>query len=56
MIGAAILVRLEEHLSGIVGGWVTMIIGASFIACVLVFRRRIAGALAEQRPRRLPWN
>jgi branched-chain amino acid transport system permease protein len=39
-------VTLQEYLSDIVGGWVTVIIGAVFIACVLTFRRGIIGELA----------
>ncbi len=52
VIGAAIVVTLQEYLSEIVGGWVTVIIGAVFIACVLAFRRGIVGELASRRPRR----
>jgi branched-chain amino acid transport system permease protein len=54
VIGAAVIVTLQEYLSDIVGGWVTVIIGAIFIACVLVFRRGIVGELAALRPRRRP--
>jgi branched-chain amino acid transport system permease protein len=46
VIGAAVVVTLQEYLSDIVGGWVTVIIGAVFIACVLAFRRGIIGELA----------
>jgi branched-chain amino acid transport system permease protein len=52
VIGAAVIVTLQEYLSDIVGGWVTVIIGAIFIACVLVFRRGLVGELAALRPRR----
>jgi branched-chain amino acid transport system permease protein len=53
VIGAALVVTLQEYLSDIVGGWVTVIIGAVFIACVLAFRRGIMGELAAMlRPRR----
>jgi branched-chain amino acid transport system permease protein len=52
VIGAGIVVTLQEYLSEIVGGWVTVIIGAVFIACVLAFRRGIVGELASLRPRR----
>jgi len=45
VIGAAVIVTLQEYLSEIVGGWVTVIIGAIFIACVLMFRRGIVGTL-----------
>ena len=53
VIGAAVVVTLQQFLSDIVGGWVTVIIGAVFIACVLAFRRGIIGELAVLlRPRR----
>jgi branched-chain amino acid transport system permease protein len=53
VIGAAIVVTLQEYLSDIVGGWVTVIVGAVFIACVLAFRRGIIGELvALMRARR----
>jgi branched-chain amino acid transport system permease protein len=52
VIGAAVVVTLQEYLSDIVGGWVTVIVGAVFIACVLAFRRGIIGELvALMRPR-----
>jgi branched-chain amino acid transport system permease protein len=43
--GAAVVVTLEEYLSEIVGGWVTVILGAVFVACVLAFRRGIVGTV-----------
>jgi branched-chain amino acid transport system permease protein len=52
VVGAALVVTLQEYLSDIVGGWVTAIIGAIFVACVLSFRRGIVGELAALRPRR----
>ena len=52
VIGAAIVVTLQEYLSDIVGGWVTVIIGAVFIACVLAFRRGIVGELTAPRRQR----
>jgi branched-chain amino acid transport system permease protein len=52
LIGAAVVVTLQEYLSDIVGGWVTAIIGAIFVACVLSFRRGIVGELAALRLRR----
>jgi branched-chain amino acid transport system permease protein len=54
VVGAAIVVTLQEYLSDIVGGWVTAIIGVIFVACVLSFRRGIVGELAArlERPRR----
>jgi branched-chain amino acid transport system permease protein len=47
--GAAVVVTLQEYLSEIVGGWVTVIIGAVFVACVLTFRRGIVGTIAALR-------
>jgi len=52
VVGAAIVVTLQEYLSDIVGGWVTVIIGAVFVICVLVFRRGIVGELAALQSRR----
>jgi branched-chain amino acid transport system permease protein len=52
VLGAGIVVTLQEYLSDVVGGWVTVIIGAIFVACVLAFRRGIAGELAGFRRRR----
>jgi branched-chain amino acid transport system permease protein len=51
VIGAAIVVTLQEYLSDIVGGWVTVILGAVFAICVLVFRRGIVGELAARMQR-----
>jgi len=50
--GAAIVVTLQEYLSDLVGGWVTAIIGAVFVVCVLAFRRGIVGELAARLPLR----
>jgi branched-chain amino acid transport system permease protein len=52
VVGAALVVTLQEYLSDIVGGWVTVIIGGVFVACVLAFRRGIVGELAALRLRR----
>ncbi len=51
VVGAAVVVTLQEYLSDLVGGWVTVIIGAVFIACVIAFRRGIIGELAALRLR-----
>ncbi|HUJ52253.1 MAG TPA: branched-chain amino acid ABC transporter permease [Steroidobacteraceae bacterium] len=53
VVGAAVIVTLQEYLSDIVGGWVTAIIGLIFVACVLSFRRGIVGELETLRLRRL---
>ena len=41
--GAGVIVTLQEYLSDYFGGWVSVIIGGIFIACVLTFRRGIVG-------------
>ncbi len=52
VVGAAIVVTLQQYLSDVAGGWVSVIIGAVFIACVIAFRRGIVGELAALRARR----
>jgi branched-chain amino acid transport system permease protein len=52
VVGAAIVVTLQEYLSDVVGGWVTAIIGVIFVACVLSFRRGIVGEVVALRQRR----
>ncbi len=51
VVGAALVVTLQEYLSDLVGGWVSVIIGAVFVVCVLAFRRGIVGELAKLRLR-----
>ncbi len=48
VVGAALVVTLQEYLSEIVGGWVTVIIGGVFVLCVLAFRRGIVGAFVKK--------
>jgi branched-chain amino acid transport system permease protein len=52
VVGAGIVLTLQEYLSDIVGGWVTVIIGVTFVVCVLAFRRGIVGELAALAGRR----
>ncbi|MBV8308626.1 MAG: branched-chain amino acid ABC transporter permease [Gammaproteobacteria bacterium] len=52
VVGAAIVITLQEYLSDLVGGWVSAIIGVIFVACVLSFRRGIVGELEALRLRR----
>jgi branched-chain amino acid transport system permease protein len=52
VVGAAIVITLQEYLSDVVGGWVSAIIGVIFVACVLSFRRGIVGELEALRLRR----
>ena len=46
VVGAFSIVALENELSDKVGSFVTVIIGAIFVICVLVFRRGIVGEVA----------
>jgi branched-chain amino acid transport system permease protein len=46
IVGAFSIVTLENQLSDRVGDFVTVIIGAIFMLCVLVFRRGIVGEFA----------
>jgi branched-chain amino acid transport system permease protein len=43
LVGAGIIVALQDYLSDRVGSWVTVIMGAIFVACVMAFRRGIVG-------------
>ena len=52
VIGAAVVITLQQYLSDAVGGWVTVIIGAIFVACVMAFRKGIVGELAARLSRR----
>src|ERR1700691_6264514 len=45
VVGANIVVTLQEYLSGIVGAWVSVIIGAIFVVCVMIFRRGFVGEI-----------
>jgi branched-chain amino acid transport system permease protein len=45
VIGANIVVTLQEYLSVLVGAWVTVILGAIFVICVMVFRRGVVGEI-----------
>nr|WP_227519830.1 branched-chain amino acid ABC transporter permease [Mangrovitalea sediminis] len=46
VVGAFTIVGLQHELSSI-GSWVTVIIGLTFIVCVLVFRRGMVGELTR---------
>jgi branched-chain amino acid transport system permease protein len=48
-VGALTVVGLEELLADKVGSWVTVIMGAIFVVCVLLFRRGIVGEVAALR-------
>ncbi|HSZ08540.1 MAG TPA: branched-chain amino acid ABC transporter permease [Steroidobacteraceae bacterium] len=53
VVGANVVVTLQEYLSDLVGSWVSVIIGAIFVVCVLIFRRGVVGEIQRrfgQRP------
>ena len=52
VIGAFTIVGLQNFLADRVGSWVTVIIGITFVVCVLAFRRGIVGELLEWQKRR----
>ena len=43
ILGAGIVITLQDLLSDKVGSWVTVIIGAIFVLCVLAFRKGVVG-------------
>jgi branched-chain amino acid transport system permease protein len=52
VIGANIVVTLQEYLSDLVGAWVSVIIGAIFVVCVMIFRRGFVGEIERRFARR----
>jgi branched-chain amino acid transport system permease protein len=44
VLGASIIITMQNYLSGI-GSWVTIIMGSTFVVCVLLFRRGIVGEI-----------
>ena len=45
VFGAGIVIALQDLLADKVGAWVTVIIGAIFVVCVLAFRKGVVGEL-----------
>jgi branched-chain amino acid transport system permease protein len=45
VVGANIVVTLQEYLSDLVGAWVSVIIGGIFVVCVMTFRRGFVGEI-----------
>jgi branched-chain amino acid transport system permease protein len=45
VVGASVVLTLQQYLSDRVGAWVSVIIGAIFVVCVMVFRRGIVGEI-----------
>lgn len=52
VLGAGIVITLQDMLSDRVGSWVTVIIGAIFVICVLAFRKGLVGEFQAWRERR----
>jgi branched-chain amino acid transport system permease protein len=54
VLGAFTIIGLQDYLADRVGSWVTVIIGATFVVCVVAFRRGIVGELLafQQKPRK----
>ncbi len=52
VLGSSIVITLQDTLADRVGSWVTVIIGAIFVACVLLFRRGIVGEYVAFRQRK----
>ncbi len=54
VLGAFTIIGLQNYLADRVGSWVTVIIGAIFVVCVLAFRRGFVGELRAFLLRRRP--
>jgi branched-chain amino acid transport system permease protein len=52
VIGAGLVISLQDTLADKVGAWVTVIIGAIFVLCVLAFRKGIVGEVLAWYERR----
>ena len=52
VMGAGIVISLQNLLADKVGSWVTVIIGVIFVLCVLAFRKGVVGELQAWRERR----
>ncbi|HSV81681.1 MAG TPA: branched-chain amino acid ABC transporter permease [Ramlibacter sp.] len=52
VVGAGVVISLQDLLADKVGEWVTVIIGAIFVVCVLAFRKGVVGELLAWRARR----
>lgn len=52
VMGVGIVISLQNMLADKVGSWVTVIIGAIFVLCVLAFRKGVVGELQAFRERR----
>jgi branched-chain amino acid transport system permease protein len=46
VVGAAIIITMQNYFAQL-GAWVTVVQGAIFVVCVLMFRRGVIGELAN---------
>jgi branched-chain amino acid transport system permease protein len=52
VLGAGLVISLQQYLSERVGSWVSVIIGAIFVVCVMSFRRGFVGEIQAFTSRR----
>ena len=52
VLGAGIVISLQDMLADKVGSWVTVIIGAIFVLCVMAFRKGVVGEIQAYMERR----
>jgi len=52
VVGAVIIIVLQNELADKVGSWVTVILGAIFVVNVLAFRKGVVGEIADRLERR----
>jgi branched-chain amino acid transport system permease protein len=52
VLGAGIVISLQDMLADKVGSWVTVIIGAIFVLCVMAFRKGVVGEIQAYLDRR----
>lgn len=48
VVGASVVLTLQEYLSDRVGAWVSAIIGAIFVVCVMIFRHGFVGEIQRR--------
>jgi branched-chain amino acid transport system permease protein len=52
VLGAGLVITLQQYLSERVGSWVSVIIGAIFVVCVMSFRQGFVGEIQSYFSRR----
>jgi branched-chain amino acid transport system permease protein len=52
VVGSGIVIALQDTLADKVGSWVSVIIGAIFVVCVLAFRKGVVGEVEAFMERR----